>query len=560
MPDQAFSASDLGITPPAHSADELGIKSNNAFSASDLGISSPDNSNQGGMNIPISEMAVSHQQNLLPDAQPMAAHAQTPPPAPPGRFEKGVHTLLGSDETGGWIAPDVKAIASNLAGGMDQAIAGAAGFFAKRMQELKAGLGPSVPVLDLARLVGKSISPKLDSYAAAQKILEHTENYEKGLAQQARGWAPEGYKPGLMGNVTRMAAPMSIAAANPAAGALLFGTSTSNEAQEAAKAAGATPAQQALMGLGGAIGGGIQGAFGAGTGSVAEHVAPNIMERLASMGQSYTIGGSVTAAMNALEKVVYNPNKKIMEGVNENALALGLVGFAHANGHPITEDEATSLAQFAKDNPAAFAKQYGDFFKSAEAPKPEETPQQTDVKALPEQLEQQRLLPKSKRNPELIASLREQIRAANAPALKPLEGTKELGYDERVPQEMQSTGGIAKTSRLQDLQTSIDANQKQLDIALNTADRTGSRKAKAEVKRLTGLVTDLRGQLSDLQKPTPVGMEQAAPPEPQGNEQSTPTKTPETPVAVPEEAVAPSAPEPPTTAPEAEPVEPINQG
>ncbi len=54
MPDQAFSASDLGITPsaPSLSADELGIKPSNAFSASDLGIAPQAASNPGIMGYP----------------------------------------------------------------------------------------------------------------------------------------------------------------------------------------------------------------------------------------------------------------------------------------------------------------------------------------------------------------------------------------------------------------------------------------------------------------------------------------------------------------------------
>ena len=309
------------------------------------------------------QMMPSHQPTEAP--MPMfAAHQVNPKSA----LQKTAQFLVGSDKGKGWGDWNPKAMAANIVSNMDNTLANSAGWLAERFKDMQSSLGSStlnqaVPSLSIMKNVLKSISPKLDSDAIAQRALEHVQNYEQGLAQQAQSWAPQGYQPGLLGKTLGMAGPVALASLNPTAGAALFGTSMGNQAREAAKAGGASPADQKLMEAAGSLGGGIMGVFGTGTGGLGG-VAPTLAERAASAATAFNVGGGITAGMNMLEKLLYNPDKNVADGVGENGLMMGIFGAAHASGHPVTEEEATSLARFAKENPVAFAKRYGETLKT----------------------------------------------------------------------------------------------------------------------------------------------------------------------------------------------------
>ena len=341
----------------------------------------------GGENVG-SQMMPSHAPTA-PDIAPMPM-AVSHKVAQPSALEKTAHYLAGSDQQGGWGDWNPKAMASQVVSGMDNALASSAGWLAQRYKELASSNGVNatlgtMPSLAIMKTALKEINPKLDSDAIAVKALQHVQNYEAGLAQQAQGWAPQGYQPGIVGKTLAIAGPATAAAISPATGAALFGMSGGNQARQAAKAGGASPATQELMDIAGSVGGGITGMFGVGSGEFGG-VAPTLAERAASGAQSAYLGGGITAGMNALEKLTYNPSKNILDGVSDNSLVMGIIGTAHASGNPVTEEQATQLARFAREDPAGFAKQYGDVIKTGTSNiksslvSPDEAPQETPAR------------------------------------------------------------------------------------------------------------------------------------------------------------------------------------
>ncbi len=366
------------------------------------------------------------------NAPMMASHAPTTQPTATdiGVAKRSMNYLFGSDKSLGLGDLDLRAMAGNLVASGESTVSGITGYMAKRFDDLSKVLGNTMPLIGIARLVAKEISPKLDNDAAAKKVLEHVSDYTGAMAQQARGWAPQGYQPGIAGKIEQMGAPLAASIANPIAGSAAFGMPMGNEAEEAAKAAGASVPAQKLMGVAGSVAGGITGLFGTGSGAMGG-VAPTIAERLASSGQAAGLGGAVTAGMNALEKLVYNPDKKVLEGVSDNALMMGIVGFAHASGNPVTEEEAARLAKFAREDPRGFAKKY----KSVVAPIIERVSPQAPPERTPDMIRQEALMALRRGDTERASALADELKRATAP--KP---ATHPAFREATPEEAARVG------------------------------------------------------------------------------------------------------------------------
>lgn len=184
---------------------------------------------------------------------------------------------------------------------------------------------------------------------AGEKILK--------WGQQAREkYDPKGYRQGAVGGAVGMAPAL---AAPTALLPGIFGSQMGNDLAEAAsQQPGIKPWQVAAMRQGGGLigiltGGGVNAAT-KGT------VAPTVGERVASAATAANAGALLTTATNLLERAVYNKQKDLLEGVPDSMLTLGIIGFAHAHGNPLNDDQVGKLAKLYRENPEAFARIMGD--------------------------------------------------------------------------------------------------------------------------------------------------------------------------------------------------------
>lgn len=345
MPNQSFSADDLGIKPsePVYSADDLGIKPGTSFSADDLGL--PPTAPSSGANKVSLPMMASHNQ---PAGQPMGMGEAT---------NQVLGQYIGRDTHG--LAADLKNknIYSNTGEGFYNMLAAPLSWVDRARRAAQAvGNEIARPIVGgdypLGNPEDTSITTPLAT--AGQKL--------QGIAEQYKGMATPGYQKGTVGQVETMAPSLMAAKAGGIrTGGAVFGSQGGSQMAQQAEQSGATPTQQAAMLFAGTLAGGGYGTLrpGASAPLVGGETA-SLADRAVSGGKSGALLGGLTAASNAMEKLIYNKDKSLMDGVPESAVLGTLIGAMEAHGTPVTNEEASAIASRAKADPTWFAKRYGD--------------------------------------------------------------------------------------------------------------------------------------------------------------------------------------------------------
>ena len=456
----------------------------------------------------------------------MASHGQqTQPPQQSNMSQDAVQYLFGSEAHPSMVPSDIKSAYANMGEGFYNQIGDTLQYVGKRYNDLMQAAGSYIPSLSIARTVAKEINPFGDTEKTALNIANRLGSGAKNIAEQYKQLAPVGYQKGVLGQVETMAPSILASKASPQVAAGLFGTGMGNQAEEAARAIGASPATQKAMGVAGSISGGIFGAFG--VGGEAGGIAPTVGERLASSAKSANILGGITTGMNALEKVLYNPDKNILEGVPTSMLTGAIIGGLEAKGTPITEDRATALARFAKENPTEFSKHYRDVLgppirSFIERVTPDGGDLEAQAKAAYLAGDHNKALEIQRQIKSTVSETRPAFREATpeeAAATGKYDPLKLVPEDEAAltdtmakrgevniteptkPFEVPDQPPIAPedASRLADLHQQRMDNEASLDSASRMASKTGSKKAQAEVDSLTQNQGQIENEIAKIQ-------------------------------------------------------------